>query len=153
MKQAKGSCTTDGTPYVSTQPIVAVRIIVPDADGKVLLLRRQRTAHGAGAWCLPGGKVIFGDTVDRTVTKELMEETGLTCNRARFLFYQDSLPSAPDGMHYVNLYFECVCSGAVMLNPESSTHAWVGPTDAGNYKIVFRNDAALTWYWERMRQP
>lgn len=129
-------------------PILAVRLIVPNPEGKVLLLQRDRTAYGADAWCLPGGKVDYGETVEQTVAKELKEETALDCVAARFLFYQDSLPPEPGTMHCLNLYFECTGSGPLVLNPESSGHAWVGPAELDRYQIVFRNDAGLRRYWQ-----
>ncbi|MGD2154271.1 MAG: hypothetical protein PVG79_13455, partial [Gemmatimonadales bacterium] len=69
--------------------------------------------------------------------------------RARFLFYQDSLPPEPGSMHCINLYFECSVAGDLTMNPESSDWAWIGPDQLGEYDIVFRNDEALTQYWAR----
>jgi 8-oxo-dGTP diphosphatase len=130
-----------------SRPVPVVRLIVRDRDGKVLILRRARTAYGEGAWCLPGGKVDYGETVEQAVAKELREETTLTCESARFLFYQDSLPPEPGGMHCINLYLECRASGSVVLNPESSASAWIGAGDVGGYEITFRNDEGLRRYW------
>lgn len=132
----------------SQSPVATVRIILPDAAGKVLVLKRQMAEHGLGAWCLPGGKVEHGETVEDAVAAELREETSLECVSARFLFYQDSLPPEPGGMHCINLYFECTVSGELRLNDESSEFAWIGPEDLDRYEIVFRNDLGLRRYWE-----
>jgi mutator protein MutT len=134
-------------------PIPAVRIIVPDQDGKVLILKRQMTAHAPGAWCLPGGKVDYGETVADAVTKELREETSLTCTSATFLFYQDSLPHDPGRMHCVNLYFECECSGKIELNEESGEFAWIGRDELDRYEIAFANDLGLMRYWGAKARP
>jgi 8-oxo-dGTP pyrophosphatase MutT (NUDIX family) len=135
-------------------PISAVRIIVADQEGHVLIVKRQMTQHGEGAWCLPGGKVDYGDRVDDSVSKELREETSLACTSAKFLFYQDSLPYEPEGMHCVNLYFECEVSGEIALNEESSEYAWIGPDELERYDIAFRNDLGLMRYWqERASSP
>jgi 8-oxo-dGTP pyrophosphatase MutT (NUDIX family) len=131
------------------RPVPVVRLIVPDEDGKVLILKRARTAYGEGGWCLPGGKVDYGERVEQAVSKELREETALDCESARFLFFQDSLPPEPGSMHCINLYFECSVSGDLTMNRESSEWAWVGPDELGKYDIVFRNDEALTRYWAR----
>ena len=131
-----------------TYPIAVVRLIVCDNNGGALLLQRSHTAYGAGKWCLPGGKVDHGITVEQAVVKELKEETRLDCLASTFLFYQDSLPPRPGAMHCINLYFECKYSGEVVLNEESSRYAWVNPAELAEYDIVFRNDAGLKRYWE-----
>jgi len=128
-------------------PVPVVRLIVPDTDGHVLVVRRRGGGYAPGDWCLPGGKVDYGDTVERTVAKELTEETALKCTSAEFLFFQDSLPLAPGQMHCINLYFRCAAQGKIVLNPESSEHAWIGPDDLDHYALAFRNDEGLQRYW------
>jgi 8-oxo-dGTP pyrophosphatase MutT (NUDIX family) len=86
----------------------------------VLILRRALNSTGGGLWCLPGGKVDYGDTVEQSAERELEEETGLRAVEPRFLFYQDSLPYGPGQMHCLNLYFECAAEGEVALNDESN---------------------------------
>ncbi len=125
-----------------------VRLIVPDASRRVLVVRRASTSTAGGAWCLPGGKIDYGDTAEAAAARELEEETGLRAGRLRFLFYQDSLPTSPGQMHCVNLYFECVVEGEVALNVESTEAAWIGPADLPGYDIAFRNDLGLRRYWE-----
>ncbi len=128
-------------------PIPVVRLIIPDAAGKVLILCRRNTAYSAGRWNLPGGKVDYGRLVEEELRKELLEETALECTAARFLFYQDSLPLEPGGMHCINLYFECAVRGSLRLNEESGGHAWIGPEDLGKYRLTFRHDEGLLRYW------
>lgn len=132
----------------SAFPIPVVRLIISDTRGRVLLLRRQGIGYATGSWCLPGGKVDYGDTVELTVKKELAEETALECRSVRFLFFQDSLPATAGRMHCINLYFECAVSGTIRLNEESSEFAWVGLEQMGEYDIAFRNDEGLKMYWE-----
>ncbi len=130
------------------RPVPAVRLMVVDGSGRVLILQRQHGTHSAGAWCLPGGKVDYGETVEHAAQKELVEETGLEIKRLRFLFYQDSLPLEPGTMHCINFYFECEASGALVLaEAESSAFAWIGPKDLAGFDIRFRNDDALRRYW------
>jgi len=93
------------------------------------------------------------DTVESTLRRELLEETALHCRSSRFLFYQDSLPAEPGGMHWLNLYFECWSAGEVRLNSESSDFAWVAQTEIGAYHVVFRNDEALARYWQDEGAP
>ena len=133
-------------------PVPVVRLIIPNAEGKVLLLRRSGAAYANQAWCLPGGKIDYGQTAEEAVRRELREETELTPTSIRFLFYQDSLPLAPGKMHCINLYFECDVSGNIALNDESSEYAWIGPSDLETYDIAFRNEAGLCTYWQMKTQ-
>ncbi len=93
----------------------------------------------------------YGRIVEEEVRKELLEETSLECTSARFLFYQDSLPLTPGGMHCINLYFECAARGSLRLNEESSEFAWIGPKELKSYRLTFRNDEGLLKYWKESR--
>lgn len=128
-------------------PVLSVRLLVRDVAGRVLLLRRAARSFAGGQWCLPGGKVDYLSRVEAAVEGELSEETGLRCTAMRFLFYQDSLPTEPNGMHVVNLCFECDVAGAVALNHESSESRWIQPDEFGKLSIAFGNDAILKRYW------
>jgi mutator protein MutT len=130
-----------------SRPIPVVRLIVTDSSGLALILRRAADSTGGGAWCLPGGKIDYGETVEQAAARELQEETGLRGRALRFLFYQDSLPPAPGLMHCINFYLECEVGGGLALNPESTDSAWIGPEDLSRYQIAFRNDEGLRRYW------
>lgn len=129
-------------------PVPIVRLIVPDSAGRVLLLKRQNTSYADGCWCLPGGKVDYGVTVEGACRQELIEETGLGVLDLTFLFYQDSLPPVPGTMHGINFYFECKTSGEIRLNDESSGFAWVEPATIVHYDLAFNNEQGLLRYWE-----
>jgi len=131
-------------------PIPIVRLIIPDSEGKVLILKRYQSEYAAGQWCLPGGKVDYGSTVEETAVKELHEETALTCTSMKFLFYQDSLPFAEGKMHCLNLYLECAVKGEILLNEESCDYACIGPSELKRYEIAFRHDLGLIRYWQEI---
>jgi ADP-ribose pyrophosphatase YjhB (NUDIX family) len=134
-----------------SHPVPVVRLIIPNDAGKVIILCRQNTVYSGGQWNLPGGKVDYGSTVEDEVRKELIEETSLVCTSMRFLFYQDSLPLRPGGLHCINFYFECVVRGDLRLNEESSQFAWIGPQDLSSYQLTFRNEEGLLRYWKESR--
>src|SRR5437870_2814460 len=131
-------------------PVPVVRLILVDNHKRVLLLQRADGTYGGGSWCLPGGKIDYGQTVEAVVQKELKEETNLNLMNCRFLFFQDSLPMKPGAMHCLNLYFECRASGEIALNQESTEFRWVGSEEIGHFDIAFRNDAGLRSYWQSL---
>ena len=47
--------------------------IVPDAAGRIVLLRRSDN----GRWALPGGVMDIGESIAQAVAREVREETGL----------------------------------------------------------------------------
>lgn len=49
-----------------------------ESEGKVLLLKiRSKSAHDAGRWEIPGGKVKKCEYFDDALRREFLEETGL----------------------------------------------------------------------------
>jgi 8-oxo-dGTP diphosphatase len=60
------------------RPLVAVGVIIRNADGHVLIGERLSKSHGAGTYQIPGGHMEFGTTFEETARTEVMEETGLT---------------------------------------------------------------------------
>ena len=53
----------------------AVSAIVPDSEGRILLIRRTDN----GYWSIPGGGVEPGESLPQAVTREVAEETGMRC--------------------------------------------------------------------------
>jgi 8-oxo-dGTP diphosphatase len=124
-------------------PVVAIRVLAMDDAGRILLLRRANTDYGDGEWCLPGGKLDYGDSPEQTVSKELREETGLAAREISFLFFQNSPPAEAGSMHCLNLYFRCAVAGEVTLNAESSESAWLTMQDALACSPVFGAEEAI----------
>ena len=64
---------------MSAKPFsLAVKAVIPDEAGRVLLLRRSAAnKHFVGKWEWPGGKVDPGEDFADAVVREVKEETGL----------------------------------------------------------------------------
>lgn len=64
-------------------PVVpCVGAVVHDGTGRLLLVRRGRPPH-RGRWSLPGGRVETGESPERAVEREVLEETGLVVRAGR----------------------------------------------------------------------
>lgn len=71
------SAGQDGIPPASEAPLVpCVGAVVHDAAGRLLLIRRGHDPH-RGSWSLPGGRVEAGESAERAIEREVLEETGL----------------------------------------------------------------------------
>lgn len=55
-----------------------VGAVIPDAQGRVLLLHRTADDYFGGLWELPSGGVDKGETLTEALHREVAEETGLT---------------------------------------------------------------------------
>jgi 8-oxo-dGTP diphosphatase len=124
-------------------PVPIVRVIVINEAGQILLLRRAEGTAGAGQWCLPGGKLDYGETAEAAAARELMEETGLKWESGNFVLFQDSLPISPGAMHCINLYFLAKVSGELTVNEESLQATWFDHESLESLDIAFRNGEAL----------
>lgn len=57
-------------------PCVGVAVVIRDEAGRVLMGRRARGRH-ADLWCIPCGRLEWGEEVRAGALRELEEETGL----------------------------------------------------------------------------
>ncbi|RLE42793.1 NUDIX hydrolase [Candidatus Woesearchaeota archaeon] len=128
-------------------PVLVVRVILEDPKGRVLLLKRASDSAYGGKWCLPGGKVDFGKSLEQACIDELKEETGLRVSGLRFLFYDENLPSPTHEGHFVTFYFRGDYRGSLCLNRESSEARWVAQSELANYDIAFGNREAIERYF------
>jgi len=128
-------------------PIPVVRVILEDAEGKILLLKRANSEHGSGRWCLPGGKVDYSQSLEQACISEVKDETNLDISGLEFLRLQENLPVAAGDKHYINFYYSARFSGKLKLNHESSAAEWVPGLEMGSYDIAFGNDEAIKGYF------
>lgn len=63
---------------------VAVADCVVVKDNKVLLIKRA-TPPFKGWWCLVGGLMEVGETIEKTAVREVKEETGITAKIVSFV--------------------------------------------------------------------
>lgn len=65
-------------------PIPSVAIVTMNNDNEILLTKRA-VEPGKGYWCLPGGFIESGETIEESVSRELKEETNLDCQEIKLL--------------------------------------------------------------------
>jgi 8-oxo-dGTP diphosphatase len=83
-----------------------------------LLMVNHKGITDTDFWCPPGGGVEFGQSIEETLAKEFMEETGLNITAGRFLFACEFIEKP---IHSVELFFEVTAVGGKLktgVDPE-----------------------------------
>ena len=93
-------------------------------DGRVLmLLRSERCRNSRHMWTIPGGMVEPMESLEDSVHRELLEETGLELSTVKFIALSDRIF---DGQHWVSVLYLCEAVGNP-VNSEPDMHeklAW-----------------------------
>ena len=105
--------------------------------GLLLLVRRARGAH-AGRWAVPGGKVLYGETLEQAARREVAEETGLEVELGPVVWVGESLgPGNPPEWHYVLIDFlGTVVGGREAPADDAAELAWVPVDRAEDYPLT-----------------
>ena len=104
-------------------------------DGKVLLLKRGRTAPVyPSLWGFPGGGSEIGEDLEQCARRETMEETGLEVGELEYV-------GTKVGQTMKNVYFFKTdrCIGEIEMEKvldEHEDYAWVPLEDLGKYDVT-----------------
>jgi len=109
------------------RPFLAVSAAIL-RDGKVLVVRRARKP-ALGVYTMPGGVVEAGETLIEAVTREVMEETGLSIAPVTLAGHREAI--VRDTEDRVERHFVILCfaarwlGGEPELNEELDDARWV----------------------------
>ena len=135
--------------YANPKPAAAVLLERQDegeAEASVLLLRRA-VQPGLGAWDLPAGYLDPGESFEMGARRETLEEVGV---EVELLALSGVYHSAPANAVTAVFRARAVRSDAgVMLDAESSEHAWVPRSEVGGWlpRLAFASMAAALADW------
>ena len=120
------------------RPIVGVGAVIVDA-GKVVLIRRKYEPL-KGHWSLPGGMVEVGETLEAALTRELLEETGLSVDVGPVIEVFDRITRDEERRvryHYVLVDYLCWLSGgALRAGSDVDAAIWVDPAAVAEYSLT-----------------
>jgi len=124
---------------------LAVRAIVRDREGRILLVRRSRANKSSpGVWEFPGGKIDPGENFAAALVREVKEECGLNVIPTRAV---GAVQTETPGIHVVHVMMETqLVSGAVRLSEEHDEHAWLLPADVSARAIISEMRTFATGY-------
>ncbi len=108
------------------------------ARERILLTRRTDN----GRWCLPGGAVEPGESVEETCIREVWEETGLTVRVVRLIGVYSSphrITEYADGnrWQFISLSFEAeIVGGALGLSNETTEFGYFTPNEIRQMDVM-----------------
>lgn len=107
-------------------PVLGVDGIVVE-DDTILLVRRGQEPF-QGCWALPGGFVEYGEEVEKTVVRELREETGLSAEVKRLVGVYSAPGRDPRGQ-VVTMVFELQRTGGKLASGDDAAEVGHFPLD------------------------
>jgi 8-oxo-dGTP diphosphatase len=106
--------------------LVAAGVVIE--GGRVLLSKRKAGAHLAGAWELPGGKVLPGEDPREALRRELLEELGIAVTVGEVVdvtFHH--YPDRPDAMLLLFFLATRLPGSADPRALDVAAFEWAGP--------------------------
>lgn len=101
---------------------MAVRVIICDDQGRMLLLKRPHGGHFPDQWEFPGGKSDPGETPDISCVRETLEETGLQIRLDRLI---GAVEGRVKGLRTINLAMAgSIVGGECKLSSEHVDASW-----------------------------
>ncbi len=120
------------------RPVPAVGGIVVQ-NGKLLLVKRGRPPN-EGRWSIPGGSIEEGETAEAAVTREVLEETGITARPVRVLTVADYIERDAEGrvrFHYAIADFLCeFVSGTPAPGSDAADARWIPVREVYGYDVT-----------------
>ena len=112
-----------------------------DPARRLLLIRRGQPPS-AGAWSVPGGRCLPGESPATACVREVAEETGLQVEVIRFAGRVER--AAPDGAVYVIDDFACRATGGELAAGDDAIDArWVTLEELADLELAPGLYAAL----------
>jgi 8-oxo-dGTP diphosphatase len=103
---------------------LAVRVLLTDQDGKILILKRSTESKtNPGKWELPGGKVDQNESFDHALIREVYEETNLK------IALEHVVGASEQNLHIIRavhiIMSGKIIEGELTLSSEHEGYAWV----------------------------
>jgi len=122
---------------------LAVRVLLTDANGKILILKRSTDSKtNSGKWELPGGKVDQGESFDHALIREVFEETKLEISLDHVIGVSEQNLPFIRAIHII--MSGKIAAGELNLSGEHEGYAWVFFENLQDYELAdWLNDFVL----------
>lgn len=115
------------------------------SEGCILLLERHPMSRIKG-WCLPGGKLDFGENFFEAAIRETKEETGLDIGIPHYAGEEKSA----DGEYLCKIYWIMMSDKPIVkISPEEHiSYKWVSYDDVYKYNLAGYTDKFISLIFE-----
>jgi ADP-ribose pyrophosphatase YjhB (NUDIX family) len=122
--------------------IPCVGAIVTDERGRLLMIQRGHDP-GAGLWSIPGGRIEPGETDERALVRELLEETNLQVEVGKIVgSVQRELPGG--AIIDIRDYAATVIGGTLRPGDDAADARWVTAAELARLEVTEGLIEALT---------
>ncbi|MFX1263069.1 MAG: NUDIX domain-containing protein [Promethearchaeota archaeon] len=104
-------------------PSPTVDVAVIDGE-KLLLVKRGRDPY-KGSWALPGGFVEFGEKVEETAVREVLEETGVRITLEAILGVYSDPRRDPRGHTITTVFIAWPVAGEPVGGDDAAEASWI----------------------------
>jgi ADP-ribose pyrophosphatase YjhB (NUDIX family) len=117
--------------------VPAVSAIVPDKDGRILLICRTDNNY----WSIPGGGLEPGESVRQATVREVLEETGISCEVTGLVgIYSDPnhVAAYDDGevrQEFSICFTTRMLGGTIATSRESSEVRFIAAEEISGYRM------------------
>ena len=116
-----------------TKLVVGIAIV---KDGRILIVRRVPDDYLGGNYELPGGGVDEGESIEDSIKREALEETGLKVLTILSMHQGFDYETPSNKVRQFNFLVD-VLEGEVKLEPsEHDSFEWISKTDLGKYPMT-----------------
>ena len=138
-----------------SQPLVGIGGVIIQ-DDKILLVKRA-SEPGKGKWSIPGGLVELGEKLEKTVVREVKEETNLDVEVIHLIDSVDNIVYDVNGklrFHFVILdYLTELKGGTLQSSNDVLDTKWVRIDEAEDYDLTKTFREFLKRNKEELKKP
>ncbi|MDD3661586.1 MAG: NUDIX hydrolase [Candidatus Dojkabacteria bacterium] len=134
--------------------LIAVKALIINSSGEVLLLKVNSGLRDSERWDLPGGLMEYDDTVESRLQKEVIEETGIKIKDPKLIAVSETIfedfvldENNVKDMKVVVIGFELhigATKETIRLSEEHAGYAWYRMEDLNTIELSKPSKAIIT---------
>jgi len=130
---------------------ISVRGVLED-NGKFLLLKRSaKDKHNAGVWEFPGGKLEKGQTLIKSLKREIKEEAGVSVSiiNTPIVLFEIIKAGRYDGFSYMQIVYPAKKKGGkIKISNEHDAYGWFSKKKIEKMKTRPKTKAIIKQLYE-----